>query len=511
MTSSSTKPQKDTSFGSFYDRLTKSRAMSTRSTLLTPVLSDSESDSDTQGQLTSHLTSTGRIVPHHYPTTPSKEPTPKTTTLTVSSEEKDHVVCAVSESRSAEVVGIAIINITAGQVDLARILNDDKYMYQRLGDTLWKLASRPEKFLVVNSVTKDSSKSMLISCLEQDFPGVPIVVWGREHWNEAEGLRMIDRFALRDQIISLRSDLENNFYTPCAFSAVSGWFHCGNRSVANIIKAMKYVQNELNIHFASNALRIRCIQPLNTMGIDRTTAASLELLQNTRRATAKMSTLFGILNSTLTPQGHRLLRTTLLQPSTDKEEIIERYDSVEELSTNEELFGQLRKALKDLDRIDFERVIVWVGCFQHSPVMYFAHANFFKINQKQPNPRQPLEEGLLASTNQGPTLPTHAELTKAEQELNNMLMLKAYLRGIDALHDILETAGCRSRLLRWSRDKFAPEHTEPVLSALDETIEQDALYSKRPIDVRNNRIWAVKVSSLCLIFALCSPTNSWPG
>ncbi|CCC07907.1 putative MSH4 protein [Sordaria macrospora k-hell] len=446
MASSPAKSQQDT-YGSFHDRVTKSRAMSTRSTLLTPVLSDSESDSDTQGQLESHLKNTRCILSRDGPTTPSSALAPKTTAPTVSSEERDHVVCAVSESRSAEVVGIAVINITAGQVDLATILNDEKHMYQRLGDTLWKLASKPEKFLVVNSVTKDSSKSMLISCLEQDFPEVPIVVWGRKHWNEAEGLRMIERFALRDQIISVRSDLENNFYTPCAFSA-----------------------NELNIHFASNALRIRCIQPLNTMGIDRTTAASLELLQNTRRATAKMSTLFGILNSTLTPQGHRLLRTTLLQPSTDKEEIIERYESVEELSTNKELFGKLRKALKELDRTDFERVIVW----------------------KQPNPRQPLEEGLPAITNQGPTLPTHAELTKAEQELNNMLMLKAYIRGIDALHDIFVAAECRSHLLRWTKDKFAPEHTEPIQGALEETIEQDARYSKRPIDVRNNRIWAVK-------------------
>ncbi|KAJ4418892.1 MutS protein msh4 [Neurospora sp. IMI 360204] len=173
-----------------------------------------------------------------------------------------------------------------------------------MGDTLWTMPSKLEKFLVVNSVTNNNSKSLLISCLEQDFPAVPIVLWGREHWSEAEGLRMIERFALRDRVIALKSDLENNFYVSCAFSA--------------------YVQNELNIHFASNALRVRYIQPLNTMGIDRTTVASLELLQNTRRATAKKSTLFGILNSTQTPQGHRLLRTTLLQPSTDKEEIEER-------------------------------------------------------------------------------------------------------------------------------------------------------------------------------------------
>ncbi|KAL0475097.1 muts domain V domain-containing protein [Neurospora intermedia] len=433
---------------SLYDRISKTQAMSTRSTLPTPVFSDSDSDSDADE---SSLEKGYRLVGSSLIIAPQKESAP-----TVSSEEKDHVICAISESRSAEVVGIAVINITTGQVDLARILNDDKYLYQRLGDTLWKMSSKPEKFLVVNSVTTNSSKSLLISCLEQDFPAVPIVLWGREHWSEAEGLRMIERFALRDHVIALKSDLENNFYTPCALSAV-----------------MKYVQNELNIHFASNALRIRYIQPLNTMGIDRTTVASLELLQNTRRATAKNSTLFGILNSTKTPQGHRLLRTTLLQPSTNKEEVVERYESVEELSTNEDLFRELRKALEELVRIDFERVIVW-------------------ISQEQPNPRQPLEEGVPGCTNQGILLPTHAELTKAEQELNSILMLKKYLSGIGALHGILEVAGCTSRLLRWIRDRFAPEHTEPVRRAMEEMIEDDAAYSKKPIELRNNRMWAIR-------------------
>ncbi|EGO52013.1 hypothetical protein NEUTE1DRAFT_105020 [Neurospora tetrasperma FGSC 2508] len=356
---------------SLYDRISKTQAMSTRSTLPTPVLSDSDSDSDAEE---SSLEKRHRLVGSSSIITPQKESAP-----TVSTEENDHVICAISESRSAEVVGIAVINITTGQVDLARILNDDKYLYQRLGDTLWKMSSKPEKFLVVNSVTTNSSKSLLISCLEQDFPAVPIVLWGREHWSEAEGLRMIERFALRDHVIALKSDLENNFYTPCAFSA----------------------------------------------------------------------------------------------PSTNKEEVIERYESVEELSTNEELFRELRKALEELVRIDFERVIVW-------------------ISQEQPNPRQPLEEGVPGCTNQGLLLPTHAELTKAEQELNSILMLKKYLSGIDALHGILEAAGCKSRLLRWIRDRFAPEHTEPVQRAMEEMIEDDAAYSKKPIELRNNRMWAVR-------------------
>ncbi|KAK1779469.1 muts domain V-domain-containing protein [Copromyces sp. CBS 386.78] len=446
MLSSPTEYRKKGTSDSLDDRATKSRAMSTRSTLLTPVLSDSEPDSDTEGQLVSVPKNIGRII-----SSVAQSPAP-----TVSSEESDRVICAIAEGRCAEVVAMAVVNISTGQVDLGRVLNNDRQLYRPLADTLCKLPVNPEKFIVVDSVDNESGLSLLVTCLEEDFPGVTVVPWAREHWKETEGIELIERFALRDQVLALKSNLDGDYYTACAFSA-----------------AMKYLQNVLNIRFVCNSLRIRYIHAHNTMAIDRTTAASLELLQNTRRATSKMSTLFGILNNTLTPQGHRLLRTTLLQPSTDEEEITERYEAVEELSANEELFGKLRKALKELDRIDLEHLVVW-------------------IIQQQSKPRQPLEEGLLGSTNQGPALPTHAELAKAEQELSKMLMLKEYLCGIDAVHDTLKAAECKSRLLRWIMDKFAPGDIAPIQGAMEETMENDARYSKKPIDSRNNRMWAVK-------------------
>jgi DNA mismatch repair protein MSH4 len=112
--------------------------------------------------------------------------------------------------------------------------------------------------------------------------------------------------------------------------------------------------------FRDHSLRIRYQMPANTMGLDRSTITSLELFQNVRSANSTTSTLFGVLNHTLTPQGRRMIRSALLQPSTDETLIKNRLEAVEALSSNEDLFINLRAGLKKLLHIDFERSIPWV-------------------------------------------------------------------------------------------------------------------------------------------------------
>ena len=78
------------------------------------------------------------------------------------------------------------------------------------------------------------------------------------------------------------------------------------------------------------------------MLIDLSAIMSLELISNVRQPMSKLS-LFGLLNQTTTKMGARLLRTNLLQPSTQKEMILDpRYAAVDELSTSEEMFHHVR-------------------------------------------------------------------------------------------------------------------------------------------------------------------------
>jgi DNA mismatch repair protein MSH4 len=91
---------------------------------------------------------------------------------------------------------------------------------------------------------------------------------------------------------------------------------------------------------------------------------------------------------------------------------------------------------------------------------------------------------------------SHEELKGAESDLNQLLMIKAYLAGVHAVYESLEAADCSSKLLIRVLEKCGPRNTAPVAALIAENIEPDAIYSKAPIDVRNNRLWAVKVSLL---------------
>jgi DNA mismatch repair protein MSH4 len=77
------------------------------------------------------------------------------------------------------------------------------------------------------------------------------------------------------------------------------------------------------------------------MMIDLSTIQSLELIQNINNPKSK-ECLFGLMNETLTPMGSRLLRSNILQPSTESEVLTMRYDAVEELASKDDMFYQTR-------------------------------------------------------------------------------------------------------------------------------------------------------------------------
>jgi len=89
-------------------------------------------------------------------------------------------------------------------------------------------------------------------------------------------------------------------------------------------------------------MRIRYEASEGSMMIDLATIQSLELIQNTQNSKSR-DCLFGLLNQTSTPMGSRLLRSSILQPSTDKPTLMKRYDALHELVTKEEIFFAVRQ------------------------------------------------------------------------------------------------------------------------------------------------------------------------
>jgi len=91
------------------------------------------------------------------------------------------------------------------------------------------------------------------------------------------------------------------------------------------------------------------------MMIDLHTIQAMELVQNLQNNKGKES-LFGLLNHTLTPMGSRMLRSNILQPSTEVDLILKpRFDAVEDLSAHEDMFFAVRKGIRK-DKYMFEPV-----------------------------------------------------------------------------------------------------------------------------------------------------------
>ena len=109
------------------------------------------------------------------------------------------------------------------------------------------------------------------------------------------------------------------------------------------------------------------------MLIDTETARNLELIEGVSKQKAhslygsvwssipsqsKSHTTTSLLNSTFTPQGSRLLRTTILCPMTSLNAIDARLSAVSELVQSEETFDAVRGALKGLQKVDLDKLII---------------------------------------------------------------------------------------------------------------------------------------------------------
>jgi DNA mismatch repair protein MSH4 len=79
--------------------------------------------------------------------------------------------------------------------------------------------------------------------------------------------------------------------------------------------------------------------------IDLSTIHCLELIQNIHEPRSK-DCLFGLLNECSTPMGSRMLRSNIIQPSSQVESTLgPRYDALDELTMKEDMFHDIRKGI----------------------------------------------------------------------------------------------------------------------------------------------------------------------
>lgn len=340
--------------------------------------------------------------------------------------EKQEIICAVSESRGiSPSVGLAFINLDTGEAVLSQL--NDSQTYVRTTHKL--MVFGPSDVLMVHGAAEPKSK--LFSIIEDNLDNLDskITLIDRKHFAENTGLEYIQQFAFRQDVESIRTAVTGNYYAVCCFAA-----------------ALKYIELGLGKTFLQHSLRIKYEPSEGSMMIDLATIQSLELVQNIQHSRSR-DCLFGLLNETLTPMGGRLLRSNILQPTTDPDTLRKRYDAVEELSTKEDMFFAVRQALKpslDADKILTRLILV----------------------------------------------PIQVTLYDVEQAVNNVIMLKQFIAHVQPVFEALSSSRCE--MLRTIRGICASGNTDPVQTLIDDVVNEDTTYAAQPLDLRNQRTYAVK-------------------
>ncbi|KAI4198054.1 MAG: hypothetical protein LQ348_002086 [Seirophora lacunosa] len=348
---------------------------------------------------------------------------PRTVTSTMSGREQQ-VICAISESRGiSPVVGLAFVNLSTTEAVLCQI--SDNQTFTR---TVHKLVVyRPTEILFMTTAAQPKSK--LFSIVEHNLHDYRLTVIDRKYWSETAGLEYIQRLAFKQDVEAIKVSVGGNFYATCCIAAV-----------------LKYIELVLSFSFAFHSLRFKYETSEGSMMIDLSTIASLELIQNLQNPKSK-DCLFGLLNHTLTPMGSRLLKSHILQPSTNAEILEKRYVAVEELASREDVFFAVRQALKAF--VDVDRILTAITI-----------------------------------------IPTKPSVQYLEQSINNVIALKQYVKAIPAVFEALATV--QSGLLLDINRLCAHQEIAIVEALIDETINADITYQSQPLDLRNQRTYAIK-------------------
>ena len=145
--------------------------------------------------------------------------------------------------------------------------------------------------------------------------------------------------------------LENHF----GVLSLEGFGLAGKRAAASAAGAILYYIRSTQRGTLDHVDRIGFYERQNCLVLDAVTVRNLELIEPLFAGTDAGVTLFRCLDATVTPMGKRLLRTWLLRPSLDRDEIHGRLDAVEEQVKDTVRREELRRSLEGI--LDLERLL----------------------------------------------------------------------------------------------------------------------------------------------------------
>ena len=263
----------------------------------------------------------------------------RTATSTLGLSGNHEIICAITESRGVSpTVGLAFVNLLTAEAVLCQIVDNQSYV-----KTLHKLAVLDPTTSIVPQTAVVPVKSKLIHVLQTNLrTGVTIKSAPRKYWDETAGIDYINRLAFEDEVETIKVSVGGNFFAVCCLAAVRrDYSRLPLFDLLRLVQVLQFIDLELGFTFSFHSMRMRYEPSEGSMMIDLPTIRSLELIENLQDPRSKHC-LFGLLNTTLSPMGCRLLRGNLLQPLTEKGTLERRYDAVEDLLGHQEMFQAVR-------------------------------------------------------------------------------------------------------------------------------------------------------------------------
>ncbi|KAJ3874182.1 muts domain V-domain-containing protein [Lentinula edodes] len=365
-----------------------------------------------------------------------------------STRHEGNFVIAVLEGRGVgREVGLAALDKDIGRVVLVQLSDCQTYVKTLHQMHLHKpsLVLVPDTFLsasdtamaaIGSSGKRATNTSLLVEFIREEFPDTQLEPISRKYWNETSGLEFIQQLCVEDEeragtILAVSS----KYYVLSACSAL-----------------FKYAEIRQNTRFSAGSLRIKYSPVDGTMMIDPESAKNLELVGNMSHRKSYHS-VFGILNHTYTAMAARLLRVNILAPITVQTSIDARLDVVEELVQDEDLFNEVRSALKTLNSMDFDKLIATLAA----------------------------SETILTNSAKA-----------ASNRVTQMLNLRNAVRNLPLLQKSLENT--KSQLLRIIHDMLLDERLEKIDSLIRASLNEDTAPTKHGIAAVNARVYAVKAN-----------------
>ncbi|KAI7858222.1 muts domain V-domain-containing protein, partial [Circinella umbellata] len=345
---------------------------------------------------------------------------------------RDHRIMVLAEGRGvASEVGVCIVHVTTGECILSQV--SDSQSYTR---TLHKIhLNDPHKILLSNTAL-EAGASQLYQLIEHHFPDTSIITIPRKYFNDAAGMKAIEDFGLMEDAAALLLGLSSKYYCLAAVAA-----------------AFQYVSEHEGTTFVNHTVKFSY---QGVEGIEKKKKKkhykniyNLEIVSNSIQRSSK-ETLFGVLDHTVTPMGSRLLRTNLLQPSTNINVIQGRLDTIQELVSRESLLFHIQHALKPVTDLDH----------------------------------------MIADIARIPTQQQQQDVQHAETKINHVIRLKTMLNALKVVATSLQS--CSSTLLVTICEILSDSRLNDFQMAIDETLHDDIGIQKTSLGLRHQRCYAVK-------------------